>query len=360
MNGTPRRTKVLIVDDSAVVRKLLGDALRAEPDIEVVGGAADPFVARDLIVQHNPDVLTLDIEMPRMDGLSFLRRVMAHRPMPVIIISSLTTSGSSASVDAMSLGAIDVIAKPGGPASVGHVTQTLVRRIRALREGPAPKLTARVAAARPAAVAQSGAAYRNAVVVIGASTGGTQAIETVLTRLPADMPPIVIVQHMPPGFTKAFAERLNRTCPMQVVESRGGEPLAPGTVYVAPGDRHLQVVRSGLQIGTRLSEAAPEHYQRPAVDVLFRSAAALKGTPLVAALLTGMGRDGAEGLLALRQAGAETIAEAEHSCIVFGMPKEAIALGAAKHVTSLLDMPSRILASLGQVTSAQRPAGVSH
>ena len=180
MNGTPRRTKVLIVDDSAVVRKLLGDALRAEPDIEVVGGAADPFVARDLIVQHNPDVLTLDIEMPRMDGLSFLRRVMAHRPMPVIIISSLTTSGSSASVDAMSLGAIDVIAKPGGPASVGHVTQTLVRRIRALREGPAPKLTARVAAARPAAVAQSGAAYRNAVVVIGGLDGCGDAERAVL------------------------------------------------------------------------------------------------------------------------------------------------------------------------------------
>ena len=347
----PRRIKVLVVDDSAVVRKLLGDALRAEPDIEVVGGAADPFIARDLILRHEPDVLTLDIEMPRMDGLSFLRRIMEHRPMPVIVISSVTQSGSAASVEAMTLGAIDVIAKPGGPSSVGDVTSALVRRIRALRSGPALRLARLVSPpeGRAPAPPRLGARQRNGLIVIGASTGGTQAIEAVLARLPAGMPPIAIVQHMPPVFTKAFAERLDKTCPMRIVEAAGGEVLEPGVAYVAPGDRHLTLERFGLQVRTTLRDGPPVHYQRPAVDVLFQSAARLQGLATVGVLLTGMGRDGAEGLLALRQAGAETIAEAEESCVVFGMPKEAIALGAARHVTTLLDMPRRIVASLNRL-----------
>ncbi len=336
--------KVLIVDDSAVVRKLLSDALAADGDIRVVGAAADPFVARDLILKHEPDVLTLDIEMPRMDGLSFLRRIMTHRPMPVIIVSSITQRGSAASVEALQAGAIDVISKPGGPGSVGEVAEQIKRRIRALRSGPAPRFQRNnvTSIAAPAMAARSSAG----LIVIGASTGGTQAIEALLTRLPANVPPILIVQHMPPLFTKAFADRLDKVCPMRVIESAGNEFIEPGTVYIAPGDHHLVVERHGLKLKTALRDGPPVHYQRPAVDVLFHSAARLQGVPVVAAILTGMGQDGADGLLALRTAGAETLAEDEQSCVVFGMPKEAIARGAAKHVVTLFHMPVKILESL--------------
>src|SRR5712675_1745760 len=225
--------KVLIVDDSAVVRKLLADALRSDPDIHVVGGAADPFVARDLILQHNPDVVTLDVEMPRMDGLSFLRRIMEHRPMPVIIVSSITQRGSASSVEALRLGAIDVIAKPGGPGSVGQVAEEIKRRIHGLKSGPALQLKKLTGADHPPSAApvravRTPAKNGNALILVGASTGGTQAIEALLTRLPAEIPPILIVQHMPPLFTKAFADRLDRTCAMKVIESAGGEQVQPG------------------------------------------------------------------------------------------------------------------------------------
>lgn len=341
--------KVLIVDDSAVVRKLLSDALSSESDIQVVGAAADPYVARDLILQHEPDVLTLDIEMPRMDGLSFLRRIMAHRPMPVIVVSSITQRGSAASVEALQIGAIDVIAKPGGPGSVGAVGDQLKRRIRALRTGPPLRFTrATVKSIQPPAPARSSAG----LILIGASTGGTQAIEGLLTRLPSNVPPIVIVQHMPPLFTKAFADRLDKVCPMRVIESAGNEFLEPGIAYIAPGDRHLVVERHGLKLKTALRDGPPVHYQRPAVDVLFHSAARLQGVPMVAAILTGMGQDGADGLLALKNAGAETLAEDEQSCVVFGMPKEAIARGAARHVVTLFHMPGKILDSLDRKSLA--------
>jgi len=352
-----RPTRVLIVDDSAVVRKLLGDALRREPDIEVVGGAADPFVARDMILQFKPDLITLDIEMPRMDGLSFLRRLMEHHPIAAIVVSSLTQAGSAASIEALRIGAIDVIAKPGGPHSVGLVTEKLVQRIRALRAAPPVRLTRSVAAA-PAARAsvRSGSdAGRRArgVIAIGASTGGTQALETVLTRLPADLPPIVVVQHMPAGFTKAFAARLDSVCAMHVVEAAAGEVLERGTAYIAPGDYHLVVEQHGLQLRTRLSQGPPVHYQRPAVDVLFASVARLQGLAVVGLLLTGMGADGADGMVAMRRAGAITIAEAEESCVVFGMPKEAIARGGAVHVASLLQMPGLIFESFERLVSAK-------
>lgn len=350
--------KVLVVDDSAVVRKLLTDALRQAPDIEVVGAASDPFMARDLILKHEPDVMTLDIEMPRMDGLSFLARIMQHRPMPVIIVSSLTKAGSANSMDALRLGAIDVIAKPGGPGSVGEIAETIVRRIRLLRTSPVKLKTAvapTTGAGAPApSVVQfkSGGRQSRALVLIGASTGGTQAIEALLTRLPGNMPPIVIVQHMPPVFTKSFAERLDKVTPLSVREASGGEVLETGHVYVAPGDHHMVIERFGLQLKVALKDGPPVHYQRPAVDVLFNSAAHLKGVPMVAAILTGMGADGAEGLLALRQAGAETIAEDEHSCVVFGMPKEAIAIGAAMHVATLLRMPQTLVDCLDRLSVA--------
>jgi two-component system, chemotaxis family, protein-glutamate methylesterase/glutaminase len=351
MIPSTRKIRVLVVDDSAIVRKLLADAIRQEPDMEVVGVAGDPFAARDLILQHEPDVITLDIEMPRMDGLTFLKRLMAHRPLPVIIVSSVTQSGSSASIEALRSGAIDVIAKPGGPQAVGQVADRIKRRIRGLRgvsglqfQRAADAATgSRTGAPAAAPAAPTTWARRaNGLLALGASTGGTQAIESLLTRLPADIPPMVVVQHMPPNFTKAFADRLDSACPMRVVESAGNETLERGTVYIAPGDDHLVVERFGLQIRTRLLQGPPVHHQRPAVDVLFHSVARLQGLAVVGVLLTGMGADGADGMVALRAAGAETIAEDEQSCVVFGMPKEAIARGGATHVATLLRMPTLI------------------
>lgn len=354
---SPSPIKVLIVDDSAIVRKLLADSLKGEPDIEVVGSAGDPFVARDLILRHEPDVLTLDIEMPRMDGLSFLRRLMAYRPMPVIIISSLTQAGSAATIDALHAGAVEVLAKPGGASSVGELGVRLKQRVREIRR-MAPLGLARAAASVVAAPQSSTVRFdslrrRQGIIAIGASTGGPQAIEALLSRLPAGTPPIVIAQHMPAGFTNAFADRLDKACAIDVVEAAGGEELEPGTAYVAPGGHHLVVQRHGITLTTALHDGPPLHHQRPAVDALFLSLAQLRGVPIVAALLTGMGSDGADGLLALRQAGAETIAEDEHSCIVFGMPREAIERGAAMHVATLLHMPTLITECFGRISSRQ-------
>lgn len=347
MKAEARRTRVLIVDDSAIVRKLLADALRAEPDIEVVGLAADPFVARDLILQRDPDVLTLDIEMPRMDGLTFLRKLMEHHPLPVIIVSSVTQSGSKAGVEALAAGALDVIAKPGGPYSVDQIAEKLKRRIRAIGASQSIRFAPRRPPAGPATAAISRSLSRSGgLILIGASAGGTQAIEAVLSRLPADTPPILIVQHMPPQFTQAFAARLDSVCAMTIVEARGGERLARGVACVAPGDFHLLVEPAGIELRTALQGDAAVHYQRPSVDVLFRSAARLRGVPMVALLLTGMGVDGADGMIALRKAGAVTIAEDEQSCVVFGMPAEAIARGGAAHVATLLAMPQLIADAL--------------
>ncbi len=353
-------TRVLIVDDSAVVRKLIGDALRKEPGIEVIGGAADPYIARDLILQFKPDVITLDIEMPRMDGLTFLKKLMAHHPLPVIVVSSVTQSGSVASVEALRTGALDVIAKPGGPHSVGFVTERIIQAIRGLRASPGIRLKPAAAEPPPAAPAHAAAAApavsgrrASGLIVIGASTGGTQAIETILTRLPADTPPILIVQHMPAHFTRAFAQRLDQVCAMHVVEATHNQAIERGTCYIAPGDYHMEVVRYGVQLRTSLNQRAPVHHQRPAVDILFESAARLVSVPIVALILTGMGADGADGMVLLRKAGAETIAEDEQSCVVFGMPKEAIARGGAKHVCTLLGMPPMIFECFDRLAGKQ-------
>lgn len=336
-----RPSRVLIVDDSAIVRTMLSNVLKAEPDIEVVGLAADPFAARDQIEAAKPDVITLDIEMPKMDGLTFLRQLMAQHPLPVIIVSSVTQTGSAASIEALGAGAIDVIAKPGGPHSVGQVSEQLRQRIRGIKPGQPMRF--RQASSAPAPVpAASKLSRARGLILIGASTGGTQAIEAVLTRLPADSPPILIVQHMPAGFTAAFANRLDSVCAVQVLEAKGGEVLKRGTAYIAPGDFHMMVEAVGLELRTIVRTGPPVHYQRPAVDVLFHSATRLKNTPIVAALLTGMGADGADGMVALRKAGATTIAEDEQSCVVFGMPKEAIARGGADYISTLLNMPRKI------------------
>jgi two-component system chemotaxis response regulator CheB len=300
----PARTRVVIVDDSLVARKLLGDALRTHDDLEVVGGAADPCEAWEMILQHKPDVITLDIEMPRMDGLSFLRKLREHHPIPAVIVSSLTQSGSAAGIEALRMGAIDVIGKPGDPMAVAQVAERVAERIRALRQRPIG-LTRRVPAPPPqAAVALPGSAENaRGLIAVGASTGGTQAIEAFLTRLPVD---------------------------------------------VAPGGHHMVIDGAGLKLRKRLTQGPPVHHQRPAVDVMFESIAHLPGLAVVGLLLTGMGADGADGMVALRKAGAETIAEAEDSCIVFGMPKAAIARGGACHVASLLQIPSLVIDCLGR------------
>ncbi len=356
MAVSARRMRVLIVDDSAIVRRMLADALESEADMEVVGLAPDPVVARDLIRLHRPDVVTLDIEMPRMDGLTFLRMLMQRHPLPVIIVSSVTQSGSAASLDALAAGAIDVIAKPGGPCSVREVADRLKYRIRTLRTSRpirVERLCRRPGAAPPLA----SLAGANGIILIGASTGGTQAIETVLTRLPADTPPGLGVQHMPARFTQAFAARLDSGCPMQVVGARGGEPLRRGVAYIAPGDFHLEIEPAGVKLRTRLQSGPPLHFQRPSVDVLFESAAKLRGVAIVALLLTGMGSDGADGLVSLRRAGATTIAEAEESCVVFGMPAQAIARGGAVHVATLVAMPELIADAFSPMTPGRGQAG---
>jgi two-component system, chemotaxis family, protein-glutamate methylesterase/glutaminase len=329
--------RVLIVDDSAIVRKVLTEELSKHDGIEVVGTAMDPYVARDRIVALRPDVITLDVEMPRMDGLSFLARLMQFFPLPVIVVSSLTPANSEAALRALELGAVDVIAKPGSQYTTPDVGRTLVRAIRAAAtarirpraEWPDADATA-PRRAEPVRLTTT-----HKVIAIGASTGGTRAIEQVLRAFPPDAPGTVIVQHMPAQFTGPFAARLNQHCAVEVREARDNDAVVPGVALIAPGDRHMLLVSSGARYHVRLKDGPPVHHQRPAVDVLFSSVAKSAGRNAVAALLTGMGGDGATGLLALRQAGAHTIAEAEESCVVFGMPREAIRKGAAVAVLPL-------------------------
>jgi two-component system, chemotaxis family, protein-glutamate methylesterase/glutaminase len=348
------KTRVLIVDDSAIVRKLLAEALSNESDIEVVGTAPDPFVARDKILALKPDLLTLDIEMPRMDGLTFLKKLMHYHPMPVVVISSLGQAGCEASFEALRLGAVEVVAKPGGPYSVGELQIDLGARIRAAasaRIRPArPSLeTGRKAApepvVRPALVHDSLNARK--VIAIGASTGGTEAIEQVLRQLPRACPGIVIAQHIPAGFSRAFANRLNEICPMEVREAVDGDAVVPGVALLAPGNLHmlLRRCRDGRTYVT-VQDGPRVCYQRPSVDVLFRSVAEAAGKDAVGAILTGMGNDGAKGLLAMKEAGARTIAQDEASCVVFGMPKEAIQIGAVDQVCPLDRVASVILRDL--------------
>ena len=333
--------RVLIVDDSAIVRKVLSEALAAEPDIEVVGTAPDPYVARDKILSLRPDVLTLDIEMPRMDGLTFLKKLMHFHPLPAVIISSLAQPSCRVAVEAMELGAVEVLAKPGGPYSVGELRQTLAAKIRAAAIArirrpvecaalPMPDLRLPLAS--------------DSVIAIGASTGGTEAIAAILTRLPASTPGIVIAQHIPPQFSRAFANRLNGISALQVKEAEEGDTLAPGNALVAPGDFHMLLRKAGGRFSVSVKTGPRVCYQRPSVDVLFASVAEAAGSRAVGVLLTGMGSDGSQGLLKMRQAGARTIAQDEATCVVFGMPREAIALKAAEHVLPLPAIAGAILA----------------
>ena len=331
-----RPIRVLVVDDSAVVRKLVSDALKADPDIEVVGTAVDPYAARDKIQELNPDVLTLDLEMPRMDGLTFLRIVMEQRPLPVIIMSSLSQRGSAHALEALRLGAFDVLAKPGGPYSFGDLGPQLIGRIKASVgariRARSPQPPAAPSAPRPFT---SRTASRQ-IILLGASTGGTEALREVLTHLPKGLPGIAIVQHIPPVFSKAFADRLCQQCAFEVREARDGDRLEPGLALIAPGNFHMLLRWQGDHYAVRVADGPPVWHQRPAVDLLFKSAADCGAAPhAIAGVLTGMGKDGAEGLLKLRQAGATTFAQDEASCVVYGMPKAAWENGGAQKQISL-------------------------
>jgi len=350
-----RRIKVLIVDDSAIVRKILSEALAGEPDMEVVGTAPDPYIARDKILSLQPDVLTLDIEMPRMDGLTFLRKLMQHHPMPVIVISSLGQASCKAALEAMEFGAVEVLAKPGGPYSMGELRLVLASKIRAaaaakIRAGaPGTAATPRnpvAAQGKPAAGAPAGQWDTRVVVAIGASTGGTEAIADVLVHLPEQFPPIVVTQHIPPTFSRAFAERLNRICRFEVREAVDGDHLRPGLALVAPGDFHMLLRKRPGGYCVAVKDGPRVCYQRPSVDVMFRSIAENAGPKAIGVLLTGMGSDGAAGMLEMKQAGAITIAQDEASCVVFGMPREAIRMGAVDHIQPLSAIPGAILSAI--------------
>jgi two-component system chemotaxis response regulator CheB len=336
--------RVLVVDDSALVRKVLSDELSKYRDIEVVGGAIDPYVAREKIVRLRPDVITLDLEMPRMNGLAFLAKLMKYYPLPVVVVSSLTPKNSEAAMKALELGAVEVICKPGSAYRTPEISRQLIHAIRAAA-------SARITNQQ---VSSEGAATRittddfhlqttHKVLAIGASTGGTQAIESVLRGLPPTSPGTLIVQHMPEQFTTTFAQRLNQICQMEVREAQDNDHVVPGVALVAPGNRHILLQQNGTRYLARIKNGPAVNHQRPSVDVLFQSVARNAGNNAIGVLLTGMGADGAKGLLAMHEKGAYTLAQDEETCIVFGMPKEAIKLGAVDDVVPIQHIPKAII-----------------
>jgi two-component system, chemotaxis family, protein-glutamate methylesterase/glutaminase len=368
------KVKVLVVDDSAIVRKILSASLSKEADIEVIGTAPDPFVARDKILTLKPDVITLDIEMPRMDGITFLRKLMAYHPLPVVVISSLSGPGCKAGIEALRAGAVEIMGKPSGPYSVGELGDALASKIRiaasakvvarrpivtevhglreadgGLGEGPPPGESISPEVVYPRGMRP----YE--LIAIGASTGGVEAIGRVLSTLPAQIPPILITQHMPPLFTAQFAERLNACCSFAVKEAANGDEVVPGRVLIAPGDFHMRLVRTQDGMQVQLDQGPAVCYQRPAVDVMFSSVAQESPGGALGILLTGMGADGARGLLAMRRSGSRTIAQEEGSCVVFGMPREAIRAGAAENILPLDSMARAIMA--GQANRSRTEPG---
>ena len=339
-----KRIRVMAVDDSTLMRNMLSAIVNQQADMEMVATAPDPLIARDLIKQLNPDVLTLDIDMPRMDGLEFLSRLMRLRPMPVIMISSMTTRGSSATLNALEQGAVDFIPKPGNqmPGDLAAWGALLADKIRGAAKANPNRYRLNAASGALLAGIKTDASQ---IIAIGSSTGGTEALRRVLTQMPLSSPGIAIAQHMPAGFTRSFAQRMDSLCQISVREAEHGEPLLPGNALIAPGDRHLEIVRRSRGYEVQISDNAPVNRHRPSVDVLFHSVAQQAGKLASAAILTGMGNDGARGLLTLRQAGAWTLAQNEASCVVFGMPREAIALNGACEVVDLDQGGQRLLDS---------------
>jgi len=341
-----KNVRVLIVDDSAIVRKVFSEELSREKGIEIVGTAPDPYVARDKIVRLKPDVITLDIEMPRMDGITFLRKLMKYHPMPVIIVSSLTQKGSKLALEALSIGALEVISKPTSSYSVGDMSIQLADKIRAVATVKVEAKKTDDELSPPIPVTRALAETTNKIIAIGSSTGGTEALKNVLTQMPLNSPGILIVQHMPPNFTASFAERLNTLCEVKVSEARDGDSVTNGSVLIAPGNYHMLLRRSGARYYVQVKQGPLVHHQRPSVDVLFQSVADYAGANAVGIILTGMGADGADGMLKMKQAGAKTIAQDEKTCIVFGMPKEAIKRGGADKVVALPDIAQTALSMI--------------
>jgi two-component system, chemotaxis family, protein-glutamate methylesterase/glutaminase len=352
------RIKVLVVDDSALMRQLLTKILSHDPEIEVVGAAADPLIAWKKIQELSPDVLTLDVEMPKMDGLTFLSKLMVAWPMPVVMVSSLTARGAETTLKALELGAFDFVTKPSIDVSNGtaQISEDIIAKVRAASASRIRHRSARPTLAGPPLTIRAPkglAESTDKVIAIGASTGGTEALARVLPALPADTPGTVVVQHMPKAFTSAFAARLNGLCRMRVKEAENGDRILRGTVLVAPGDYHMEVVRQGAAYYVRLNQQPQVNGFRPSVDVLFHSCASQLGRHATAAILTGMGRDGAAGMLAMRSVGSYTVAQDEESCVVFGMPKEAIALGAAVRIVPLERVAGELIAGVSGVRQGE-------
>ena len=372
-SAAKRRIRVLIVDDSALVRSLLTDILRADPGIEVVGVASDAHIAREKIKALNPDVLTLDVEMPKMDGITFLKNLMRLRPMPVVMVSSLTERGADVTLDALALGAVDYLSKPkiDLAATLKDYGDELIDKIRAASKASVRALDPRRAAAIATNIATKAAHSTDAVlpkapppkqlrttdriIAIGASTGGTEAIKEVLMRLPPDTPGVVIAQHIPKAFSGPFAKRMNDCCQVTVYEAQDGQQVLAGHAYIAPGDKHLMVVRDGARYVCRLDDGVPVNRHKPSVDVLFRSVAQNAGRNAIGAILTGMGKDGARGLKEMLDAGSRTIAQDEATSVVWGMPGEAVSLGAAQYVMALENVAGKIL-SLADAMDITRDA----
>jgi two-component system, chemotaxis family, protein-glutamate methylesterase/glutaminase len=358
MTGKISPVRVLIVDDSSLMRQLLSTLLSADPEIEVVGTAPDPHVARERIKTLHPDVITLDVEMPLMDGVTFLRKIMTLRPMPVVMISTLTQAGAEVTLEALEIGAVDFIAKPTGDVVNGmtvlagelqeKVKSAARSRVRGHRVATAP-------ARQPAKLGRA----TGKVVLIGASTGGVEALKEVLMGLPSDCPPVLVTQHMPARFTTAFANRLNKDCPMKVSEALHNEIIEPGHVYIAPGSHHLELVRSGTHYACSLNDGATVSGHRPSVDVLFRSGARILGKAGIGVILTGMGKDGAEGMLEFRRAGATTLGQDEASALIYGMPRVAFECGAVMRQYSLMHMAEGIIEACGASAASHGQGSVA-
>ncbi len=352
--GDPSKPiKVLIVDDSAVVRQILARELEKDPAIQVVGTATDPYAARDKIISLSPDVLTLDIEMPRMDGITFLRKLMRYHPIPVVIVSSLTAAGGQLAMEAMDAGAVEVMCKPGAAYKVGDLTVQLIDKVKAAAQ---VRLEKRIIAPPRQEIRKPVGSHAltqttNKIIAIGTSTGGTEALRHVLPLFPADCPGIMIVQHMPEQFTRAFAESLNRECVIEVKEAEEGDLVSPGRALIAPGNHHMILNRSGARYFAQIKDTPRVNRHRPSADVLFQSVAMVAGRNAVGVIMTGMGNDGAAGLKVMRDAGAITIAQDEQTCVVFGMPREAIKLGVDK-IVPLSDITRTVLQAVQEPAHA--------